>query len=387
MPQPRALVLSGGGARGAYEVGVLGELLRRAAQQRASVAEIVCGTSVGAITAAFVAASLDDPASAAERMEVVWSGLDIEDVLGFGFAQAFSLPRVVLGGEVAAAIFDGRILADQVAKHVPWDRIPSQLASGRLDALTVTATHVPTGRPHVFVQRRADVPRPDRVGRRVVVRDEAIGLPHVLASAAIPLLFPPVRIGPDLYVDGGLRLNTPLGPAIRSGARRVLAISLSTDRPHPELASARYPGASFLMGKVLDAFLLDHVSADLDELFRINRFLEDGAAACGPGFVEAISVRSEARGEPAFYHVDADVVRPSEDLGVLAAHHLRRMKRKLGRISVARALLRVVDSRETASSDLASYLLFDRGYVRELIDLGRRDAAAAGDALDAFLVR
>lgn len=377
-------MFSGGGSRGAYEAGVLSALVERSRPGRA-IADLVCGTSIGAISGAFLAAEIDTPRDAAEELERLWSTLTLEDVLGFDLRQVSSLPRLFLGSEVPSGLFDSRAIATRIAGSVRWARIGEHLASGRLRALTVTATHLPTGRPTVFVQRRPDVPPPQRMGHRVVVQDAVIGPSHVLASGAIPILFPSVSVGGELYCDGGLRLNTPLGPAIRLGAERVLVTALSTAHQEPELPTARYPGAVFLLGKVLNAFLLDHVMSDLDELYRINKFLEDGRTVYGDDFDTRIGAYAASRGAPSYHLVEPYVVRPSEDLGVIAAHHLRRMRWKVGRVSPARLLLRLLDSREARSADLASYLLFDREYTRDLVELGRRDGRAASDVLDAFL--
>lgn len=380
----RAVVLSGGGARGAYEVGVLMALLERA-RPGVPVADLVCGTSVGAITGAWLAAGADEPAEIVRQLAALWDSLALEDVLAFGPGQIASLPRLLWGGGKAAGLFDARKLFSALERQVRWDRISERIAQGRLAALTITATHVATGRPTVFMQRRTPLERSHHLGRQVVVRDTAITAEHVLASAAIPILFPPVAIGGEIYCDGGLRLNTPMGPAIRLGADRVLVTGLPAANEEPEIPPDRYPGASFLLGKVLNAFLLDHVAGDLDELCRINRFLEHGAAICGPQFTERISERATLQGEPAYHTVRAFVVRPSVDLGVVAAEHLEKMRRRVGRLSAARLLLRLVDSGEARGSDLASYLLFDRDYARDLIALGRKDATAAEDQLEGFL--
>ena len=371
-------MLSGGGARGAYEAGVLSALVGHV-RPGAPVADVVCGTSVGAMTGAFLAAEIDAPLPAARELERLWSSLDIDDVLGFGLRQLPSLPRLLLGGASAAGLFDVRSLEAVLTSRVRWGRIHEHLAAGRLRAFTVTATHVPTGRPTIFVQRRADVAPPEAIGQGVSVRDAEIGPAHVLASGAIPILFPPVSVDGELHCDGGLRMNTPLGPAIRLGATRVLVTTLSTARPEPELPDARYPGAAFLLGKVLNAFLLDHVLGDLDELYRINRFLEDGREVYGDAFESKLAALAASRGRPAYHVVQAHVVRPSEDIGVIAADHLRRLRLRVGRGTAVRNLLRLVDSPGSRSSDLASYLLFDPGFAEELIALGRSDARAHED--------
>lgn len=379
----RAIVLSGGGARGAYEVGLLLALLERA-KAGTPFAELVCGTSVGAITGAYLAAGIDD-VGAASQLEALWSGLAIEDVLAFGPSQVAGLPRLLLGGNRPAGMFDPSRLGALIESQVRWDQIASHVAAGRLRAFTVTATDVRTGAPTIFVQRGEGMPRPDPVGRPVSIVDAHITHRHVLASAALPLLFPPVSLDGELYYDGGLKLNTPLGPAVRLGATALFAADLVPESGAAELTGKRYPGAAFLMGKVLSALLLDRVAGDVDELNRINQFLADGEALCGSDFLDRFGELAESRGQPPFHPVRAFVFRPSEDPALLAADHISDLRRRLGKISAARMLLRAIDLASDQGADLASFLLFDHGYARDLIDLGRRDGLARSEDLDAFL--
>jgi NTE family protein len=231
------------------------------------------------------------------------------------------------------------------------------------------------------------VPVPRGLPRNIDVKAAHILPHHVLASAAIPIVFPPVFIKADLFCDGGLRLNTPLSPALHLGADRVLVIGMSThpESARPELAMGRFPGLSFLLGKVLDAFLLDHVNFDVEELELVNQTLRDGIEAYGPGFVERTNEVAVARGGAPRRLVEPLVIRPSEDIGERAAAYLRRERVWLGR-QLGKVLLRAIDVGEGAdSADLASYLLFDGEFARGLIELGRRDAAARHDELEAFL--
>lgn len=378
-------MLSGGGARGAYEAGVLQWVLQDWARSGVPPrVHAVCGTSVGAIHAAFLASALHDPVGASERLGGVWSELRVDQLLRIGAGQALGLWRLALGGGSGASVFDARPLAAMVGRSVAWGHIRSNVAAGRLQALTVTATHVPTGRPVVFVEARPGHPMPAGSGRRVVTRPATIGLPHVLASAAIPLVFPPVKIDGDLYCDGGLRLNTPMGPAIRLGSDRLFVVALNTTREAQglaELGSGRYPGAPFLIGKVLNAFLLDHVAQDLENLERVNRLLADAVAAGAS--VDRLAAVATAEGRPVHQPIRALAIHPSEDLGALAEQHVRKLS-WVGRAPVVNTLLKLVDVGEGTGSDLASYLLFDRGYTQELLALGRSDAEARAEQIREF---
>ncbi len=383
-----ALVLSGGGARGAYEVGVLSyvfrDLVRR--HRRRIPVSFVCGTSVGAVNGTYFASVADDPEGGLAELEALWTSLTLPDVLRFGPRQAVQLPSVLLGGTRAIGIFDSEALADLAARGLSWRRLRSNLDRGILRALTITTTQVTSGRPVVFVDRSPTTPLPPSLARRAVVRADRIRLAHVLASAAIPLVFPPVPIDGQLHCDGGLRLNTPMAPAIHLGATKILAVGVSSPAPLgiPSLPPGVFPGAPFLLGKVLNAFLLDHLAMDLVELDRINHFLRDGMALYGPDFLDRMNELQAARGEPRRRLVEHLAIRPSLDLGRAAAEHIRSHRVRFGRI-LGRTLLRLLDMGEGADADLASYLMFDGTFAKELIDLGRADARAHHDELAEFL--
>jgi NTE family protein len=380
-----AVVLSGGGARGAYEAGVLQWILSDLARRRAPLTiHAVCGTSVGAIHAAFLAAALDDPGRAAARIEDVWGSLRLDQVLRFRLRQGIGSWRILAGGAHGVGLFDPRALARLVGAAIDWPAVHSGVGRS-VGALTVTATHLATGRPTVFLEAPRGFPLPAGAGGRVVARREPIGLAHVMASASIPVVFPPVAVGGELYCDGGLRLNTPLGPAIRLGADRVLVVGLhAVGIGAPELPLGRYPGASFLLGKVLNAFLLDHVAQDLENLQRVNDLLMDAEAACGPDAIRRMGVAAAARGRPVHRPIQALAIRPRTPLSEVAAHHLGTL-RLVGRGAPAAAMLRATGLGEGTSGDLASYLLFDARYTTELMAMGREDAAARADEIRAFL--
>lgn len=401
----RGLVLSGGGARGAYEAGVLRYLLEQwpqlpGAPPRFSIA---CGTSVGALHACFLASALREGAAAGARLVGVWDAMRIREMASLRPRELLRLPLQLTGLLRPSAlpaklparlhgVIDASAIEVIVREHVAWPRIRENLRSGMLDALCVTVTEVATGRALAFVQRGAppaEPPWPDDdalIGRHATLRPV-----HALASAAIPVLFPAVRIGKSFYADGGLRLNTPLAPALRLGADRVLVISLRRG-PAADLENlnsarvAMYDNPLFLYGKVLNALFLDHVEADLRHMHMLNSVLRGGERVYGPEFVGRLNaVLAEEHPQP-FRAVEAMVVRPSLDLGVLAGEVMSSPSARSGVPRWVRALARSlgIDEEGGLEADLLSYLLLDRVYTARLTELGYADAQRQHDAFAAF---
>jgi NTE family protein len=386
-----AMILSGGGARGAYEVGVLWYIfddLTRILGGPPRI-DILCGTSVGAINACYLAAHLGDPVLGMRRLVELWSDVELTRVLGFGVRQVLTLPRVLLGGGEGYGLFDVRPMAGLVQREISWRAVARCLRRGMLRALTVSCTEVSTGRTVVFMQTAPDLAVPVAAPPRTLFRADRIGPHHALASAAIPLLFPPVRIDGELHLDGGLRQNTPIAPALRLGATHIFAIGSSREisgrvmREAGQDEAPRAPGAAFLLGKVLNAFLLDHVDVDIELLTRINNVLVDGTRAYGSGFAEALSAEAQKRGALEYRYVNCMRVRPSEDIGTLANDHLKRGRLR-GDPIFTRKLFKALDLGVQNEADLASYLLFDGPFCRKLIEMGRADAQARRDDLVEF---
>src|SRR5450432_1460262 len=273
-PRKRAkvgFVLSGGGSRGAYEAGIIDYLRTDLARRlgRHVPIDIVTGTSVGAINAAFLAATMSDPASQAEQIVSAWRSLRIEELIGLQAGDLWRAGKMMLGGDPPppppgsfryGGLLDTSGLERFVIRTIPWRGIERSLRGGHLHAISVSATHVATGHTVVFLSSAEPVPR--EWSRDPFVRHTAarIGPRHVLASAAIPMLFPAVKIGEEYFTDGGLRQNTPMSPAIRLGADRLLLVSLKhiSREPKslvPEIPEG-YPKPLFLAGKALNALLL-----------------------------------------------------------------------------------------------------------------------------------
>jgi NTE family protein len=280
-------------------------------------------------------------------------------------------------------------MAELVQREISWRALARTIRKRQLRALTVSTTEVSTGRTVVFMQTAPHVDIPQTAPPRTLFRADHIGPHHALASAAIPMLFPPVKIDDELYLDGGLRQNTPIAPALRLGATHIFAIGSSREvhgvvrKEGPVGAEVKAPGAAFLLGKVLNAFLLDHVDVDLELLRRLNNVIKDGTTCYGPGFLEAMSHEARKRNQPPYRYVEAFELRPSEDMGRLASDHVRR-GRLIGNPFFTRRLLSLLDIGVGDEADLASYLLFDGHFCRQLIEMGRADAHARRDEILAF---
>ena len=401
----RAVVLSGGGARGAYEAGVLRFILDELPQRSGITPdfEIVSGTSVGAIHACFLAATADETETRGQRLVEIWDRMRVQEIFNFTVRDFFRLPRRLLGVKhVAKMLRDGQRpdrlyglldtepLERLVLQSIPWQGIRRNVRTGRIDTICVAATQVATGRAVVFCDsHRPELPAWSNVSN---IRMQRIRLSplHALASAAIPLLFPSVRVGARYYADGGLRLNTPLAPAVRLGADRILVIGLThdagptTSEALAQERTAEFGNPMYLFGKVLNALMLSPIDADVARLHFVNDIIETGSKVFGPDFLEQLNSGLDPNGERPLKKIDDLVIRPSEDLGRLAAEVVRddpelEMGAFLG------MLRRTTGAGSTAKeADLLSYLLFDAAYARPLAELGYKDAEAKQEELAAF---
>lgn len=359
-----ALVLSGGGARAAYQVGVLRALAKLRPKQAPLPFSILCGTSAGAINAAGLAVHADRFDRAVGLLTRVWANLRCETVFRVGPS---SLLRGVAGllGRLDSegrprALLDVTPLETLLAGTLDFDAVRDHLAAGRLGALSITASSYTTGSSVSFFDGAEPIApwtRARRYGRRTT-----LGVEHVLASCAIPLLFPPRVIGDEAFGDGAVQDLAPLSAALHLGADKILVIGLS-DPPQvgrPTGAPA-IPSLAQIGGRLFDAVFLDALEADLERLDRFNAAL--GGRDAGAGDLRRIETL---------------VIRPSRDLGTLAARHLQAFPR------FTRLLLARLGAGKAPNALLASYLLFEKLYCRDLMRLGWHDAMAQADALVAL---
>ncbi|MGC6416521.1 MAG: patatin-like phospholipase family protein [Bradymonadia bacterium] len=378
------LVLSGGGARGAYEAGIAYYLfVDGPAELRESARfSVLSGTSIGALSVSAIASTIHQPAVGMRQFSELWRSLTLERILQLKLSDVVSMPGWLMGRTQREAIFPGEPVRQILEDAIDWDQMHVNLANGLVDAISLSATQVPTGKSVVFYETSDG--RPRKFSRDPHVRPVHARLKpeHALASAAIPFVFPPTPIDGIPYVDGGLRQNTPLSPALRLGSDRLLVVGLgtgkSTDGPLPKNVKASPVN---VLAKVLNALMLDHVDYDLIRLGHVNRLLSDGEDVFGGQFIERLNhMVAPIRG--AKYRIMPHVVlRPSRDLGVMAAQHVKEKRMRSTRSLIARVVRTLARMEGNDEADLVSYLLFDGPYCEKLMSLGIEDARAKTDDL------
>ncbi|MGH8850797.1 MAG: patatin-like phospholipase family protein [Casimicrobiaceae bacterium] len=375
-PNATGIILSGGGARAAYQVGAL-RAVARILKPAPAPFGIICGTSAGAINAAALAVHADHFRNGVARLVRLWRNIDVGDVYkadlrtvsAHGMRWLASVLTGRPGPANAASMFDNRPLRALLLREMKTGRIATHIADGRLRALAINATSYTTGHAVTFYQGDARIPAWHRMRRRG--EPATIGVDHLLASTAIPFIFPAARIGKDYFADGSVRQIAPLSPALHLGARRLLVVAVGQFTGQaaalPTATARRYPSFAQVAGHALSSIFLDNLGADLERMASVNQL------------ADLIPPESLVEHGVEVAHVDALVLGPSRDLAELAiryGHHLP---------AGVRYLLGGLGGTAGSGANLLSYLLFDRHYCRALMALGHADAMARREEIVAFL--
>ena len=374
-PFETALILPGGGARAAYQVGALRALARLTPRGQPLPFPVLCGTSAGAINAVMLAAHADDFRRGVARLVRWWRRVRTGEVYDTDLAKLSRhgmrwLAGVLTGRpgpDEAASMLDNGALGGLLRDAIDFGRIDANIKSGALRAVAINATSYSSGFAITFFQAQLSA-APWRRTRREG-RVTMLGVDHLLASTAIPFVFPAVRLGDDWYMDGSVRQLTPLSPALHLGARRVLVLSIGqfAGQQATPVGSPRYPSFAQTAGHALSTVFLDNLGADLERLHQLNRL------------ASVVPADELARRGIRLGHVDALVLAPSRDLGEAAMAFAARLP------AGVRYLMRGFGSTQGTGANLTSYLLFEPAFVRSLLKLGHADAMARRDEIEAFL--
>ena len=373
--QPRtALVLPGGGARGAFQVGVLKAIAEILPRDSTNPFHVISGTSAGAVNSVVLASRANRFRSAVAELEQVWGHFRCHHVYKTDHwtmlkSSLHWLTSIVLGGWLVGmpkSLLDNSPLRDLLSSTMHFPRVDDAIDAGHLDALAITAAGYATARSTSFFEARSEQKewqRTRRLGKRTNLH-----LDHLMASIAVPMIFPPVMIGNEYFGDGAMRQATPLSPAVHLGADRILVIGIRDEVGGKEpKEKQKLPSFAQIAGYMLDTLFMDGLYSDLERITRINELLD------------SIPAREDTATIPQFRPIDTMLIVPSEDLRVVAHRHRAELPFAI------RALLRGVGGNNPGEQRLLSFLLFEREYTRELMRLGYHDAMQVKDQLKDFV--
>jgi len=372
----KALILPGAGARGAYQVGVLKAVASFLPKGAHNPFAILSGTSAGAINAAVLASRALSFRSAVSEMEKVWANFTITQVcradnwtmIKSSFHWMAALALGGLGYRNPRSLLDNQPLRELLERNINFDHIGRSIEKGHIDALAITASAYSSPQSVTFFQGAESLfpwVRKRRVGKR-----SKINVEHLMASSAVPFVFPPVMIDGEYYGDGAMRHSAPLSSAIHLGADRMLVIGVRDEELNSESnknSSASFPSLGTLAGYMLDTLFMDGLSTDLERLNQINHVLLK-------------SDQNKQGSTEHFRPIKTLVVVPKIDIREVAAHYIQQLPRAL------RLVLQGLGLKKDNDMRLVSYLLFESGFTRELIGIGYSDAIALEEELREFLL-
>jgi len=369
-----AIILSGGGARAAYQVGALRAISHIVGRDARMPFPVICGTSAGAINAALLAVNADDFRRGVAQLTRWWRRVTVKDIYHGDLAtlarhSARFMASVLTGGAVpakVASMFDNAPLTDLLTHELDFSWIGTQITAGNLHALSINATSYTSGHAVSFFQGAPELRSWHRLRRRG--QPTQLATQHLMASTAIPFVFPAGRIEEDYFMDGSVRQIAPLSPALHLGANRIVVLAVGQFAgQRPGTGEPQYPSFAQVAGHALSSVFLDNMGADIERLTQYNRMIDRLPAAARD--LNGQSVK----------HVDAFVLSPSRDVASLALQFVDTLP------GAVRAVLRGFGSTQGTGANLTSYLLFDRGFCRALLDMGYADAMARRDELASFL--
>lgn len=374
-PQKIGLILSGGGARAAYQVGVLKAIAEFMPRRAHSPFQVICGTSAGALNAVTLAVNARQFRKGVKYLLGIWNNAQVKniyrsDVLGV-FANSVrwlaGLALSVLGINRMnrVSLLDNSPLTIFLEETLPCEQIQESIDAGALHALSVTASGYGSGYSVTFYQGVAGI-QPWKRTRRLGM-EAAIGIEHLLASSAIPFIFPAIHINREYFGDGSMRQIAPISSALHLGADKVMLIGAwhADDEEVRRSKTESYPTLAQIAGHALDSIFLDSLEVDLERVQHINETVQ--------------LIPEELRAATDMRHIEVLVITPSQPLEKIAERHIAQLPWTI------RLLLRSVGVMQRSGANLVSYLLFDKHFCRALIDLGYQDAVNRRDEIVKFL--
>ena len=367
-----ALVLSGGGARAAYQVGVLKAIADIMPESTRNPFGIISGTSAGAINAVALASHADNFRNAVYNIETVWKAFRPQQVYRSDPVGVFSnamrwLASLLFASRNRSSLLDNEPLAELLGRMIRFDNIQEAIDDGFLRAISVTASGYSSGHSVAFFQGSPDISawkRFQRIGMRT-----HLNLEHLMASSAIPVVFPAVRINREYFGDGAVRQLAPLSPALHLGARKILGVGVSGNRSAPQVQRPvdDYPSLAQISGHLMNSIFLDSLEYDVERMERINDMLG------------VIPPNVRQKYQSSLHPIESLVISPSQCLDRIASKYLHVLPTSI------RVFLHGIGATRSSGSSILSYLLFERRFCQELIALGYHDCMVQAKEIEAFM--